>query len=267
LSKEPRALRVEDVHFSYDGKEAVAGVTLEIERGRYVSLIGPNGAGKTTLVRLLSGVLQPARGKVEILGRDARSMSRLEIARHVAVVPQESGIIFPFTAEEVVLMGRFPHLGPYGFEGEEDFAVAREAMRLTETRHLADRPIQELSGGERQRVIIARALAQEADILLLDEPTAFLDIKHQVEITALVRRLKTERDLTVVAASHDLNLAAAFSDSLVLLKDGKVFASGAPDRVVREDVLSQAYGTDVYVGEWEEGRFVAPRIKRIRREK
>ena len=266
MSEDCKALKTEDAHFSYDGEEALAGVTLEVERGRYVSLIGPNGAGKTTLLRLISGVLEPSRGKVEILGRDAAELTRREMARRVAVVPQETAIIFPFTAEEVVLMGRFPHLSPYGFESAGDLAVAREAMRLTETEAFAERAIQDLSGGERRRVIIARALAQEADILLLDEPTAFLDIKHQVEITALVQRLKKERDLTVVAASHDLNLAAAFSDTLVLLRRGKVFACGPPDQVVREEVLSEAYGTGVYVGEWEEGRFVAPRIRETRRQ-
>jgi len=166
-----------------------------------------------------------------------------------------------------VLMGRFPHLGPYGFEGREDFAAAREAMRLTGTESLASRPVGELSGGERQRVIIARALAQEAEVLLLDEPTAFLDLRHQVDIARLVGELKKRRGLTVVAASHDLTLAARSSDSLVLLKEGEVFASGAPDEVVREEVLSEAFETGVYVGEWEEGRIVAPRIKLLKESK
>ncbi len=262
------ALRARDVHFSYGGAgEAVSGITLDVAHGEYVWIIGPNGSGKTTFLRLLSGVLAPCAGRVEILGRDAAAMGALERARAVAVVPQGSAIAFPFTVEEVVLMGRFPHLGPYGFESAADIAVAREAMRVTQTARFADRAIQDLSGGEKQRVIIARALAQEADILLLDEPTAFLDIKHQVEITALVRNLKIEKNLTVVATSHDLNLASAFSDRLVLLKNGRVFATGGPDEILCEDVLSQAYDTDVYVGEWEEGRFVTPRIPEYRKSK
>jgi iron complex transport system ATP-binding protein len=254
-------LRAVDAHFSYNGKEAVAGVTLSVASGEYVTLIGPNGAGKTTLLRLLSGVLAPARGRVEIFRRESGKMSPLEVARRVAVVPQGSSIVFPFTVEEVVLMGRFPHLGPYGLEGKRDISAAREAMRITETEQFAERPIQELSGGERQRVIIARALAQEPEVLLLDEPTAFLDIKHQVEISTLVNRLRDEKKLTVVATGHDLNLAAAFSDRLVLLKEGRVFAEGTPGEVIREDVLAAAYEAPVQVREWEGGRFVAPRIK------
>jgi iron complex transport system ATP-binding protein len=260
-----RALKATDLHYAYGGRgaaEAVAGVTLAVERGEFVSLIGPNGSGKTTLLRLLSGALRPDEGRVEIFERDAARMSRREIARTVAVVPQDTTVTFAFTVEDVVLMGRFPHLGAYGFEGEHDFAVAREALTATDTLGFASRYIQDLSGGERQRVIVARALAQEADILLLDEPTAFLDIRHQVEISRLVRRLQGEKNLTVVAASHDLNLAAAFSDRLVLLKDGKVFADGTPAEVMRADVLEAAYETDVYVGNWEEGPFVVPRTRR-----
>lgn len=259
MNRAETALGAYDVRFAYDGEEAVGGVTLEVERGEYLSLLGPNGAGKTTLLRLMSGVLGPSSGRVEIFGRDVCQMRRLEVARSVAVVPQDATVAFAFTVEEVVLMGRFPHLGPYGFEGRRDLEAAHEAMRLTETLDFAERTIQELSGGEKQRVIIARALAQEANILLLDEPTAFLDIKHQVEITSLVKGLKNEKDLTVVAVGHDLNLAAAFSDRLALLKEGRVFAAGTPEEIIREEVLSKAYGTDVYVGEWEEGRFVAPR--------
>jgi iron complex transport system ATP-binding protein len=260
-----KALRAIDVHYSYGGAgtaEAVAGVTVEVERGEFVSLIGPNGSGKTTLLRLFSGSLKPRAGRVEVFERDAARMGRKELARTVAVVPQETSVAFPFTVEDVVLMGRFPHLGPYGFEGEHDFAVAREALAATDTLAFAARYIQDLSGGERQRVIVARALAQEADILLLDEPTAFLDIRHQVEITRLVRRLRDEKNLTVVTASHDLNLAAAFSDRLVLLKDGKVFADGAPGDVIREDVLEAAYETEVFVGKGQGGPFVVPRTRR-----
>jgi len=259
-----KALRAMNLRYSYGGRgavEAIAGVTLDVERGEFVSLIGANGSGKTTLLRLLSGALKGDEGRVEIFERDAARMTRREIARTVAVVPQDTTVAFAFTVEDVVLMGRFAHLSAYGFEGEHDFAVAREALRATDTLLFAERYIQDLSGGERQRVIVARALAQEADILLLDEPTVFLDIRHQVEISRLVRRLQMEKNLTVVAASHDLNLAAAFSDRLVLLKDGKVFADGTPAEVIRKDVLEAAYETDVYVGNWEEGPFVVPRTR------
>lgn len=262
------ALKAIDVHYDYGGAtggaavcEAIRGISVDIARGEFVSLIGPNGSGKTTLLRLLSGSLSPDRGTVEIFGRDARAMRRREAARKVAVVPQETSVAFAFTVEEIVLMGRFPHLGAYGFEGEHDLELAREAMKLTETLKFAGRSIQDLSGGERQRVIIARALAQEADVLLLDEPTAFLDIRHQVEVSRLVGNLKKEKGLTVVAASHDLNLAASFCDRLVLLKEGEVFAEGPPEEVIDESILGEAYETEVFVGNWEEGPFVVPRTR------
>ena len=256
-----RAIEAKEVSFSYEGKGpdfAVSGASLYVEKGEFVSLIGPNGSGKTTLLRLLSGVIRPSKGRVEIFGRDARRMPRREIARVVAVVPQETTSVFPFTVEEIVLMGRFPHLGPYGFEGQRDIEAAREAMRLTDTLQFAERHIEDLSGGERQRVVIARALAQGSEILLLDEPTVFLDIRHELEIATLVKDLQRERELTVVAASHDLNLAAAVSDRLVLLKEGRVCAEGRSADVLREDILSGAYETKVTVGALAGRPFVAP---------
>jgi len=254
------AIALKDVSFSYGARPALDGVTLFVERGSFVSLAGPNGSGKTTLLRLVSGYLKPRTGQIEVLGRDVRRMTRREAARAVAVVPQESSSIFPFTVEEIVLMGRFPHLGPYGFEGSRDIEAAREAMALTDTTDFASRYIEDLSGGERQRVIIARALAQGAEILLLDEPTAFLDIKHQIDIASLVKRLQREKGLTVVMASHDLNLAAAFSDSVLLLKHGKAFAQGTPREVLTERILSEAYGAGVIVGTLGGQPFVAPRF-------
>ncbi len=251
------------VSFAYSVVDAVRDVTLDVERASFVSLIGPNGSGKTTLLRLLSGVLSARAGTVEILGGDIRRMSRREVARRVAVVPQETSVVFPFTVEEVVLMGRFPHLGPYGLESKRDIEAAREAMEATDTTEFASRRIQELSGGERQRVIIARALAQGADILLLDEPTAFLDIKHQVDVATLVKRLQRELGLTIVMAGHDLNLAAAFSDSIVLMKSGRVFAAGAPADVIRPEILTSAYGTEVLVTQLNGRTLVAAAINPI----
>lgn len=255
------AVRAIDLHFSYDAKEAVSGVSLAVGTGQFVSILGPNGSGKTTLIRLLAGALSPAAGRVEIFGRDISRTPRREAARTIAVVPQGTDVVFPFTVEEVVLMGRFSRLGPYGFEGEHDLEVAREAMRLTDTHRFAARLINDLSGGERQRVIIARAIAQEPRILLLDEPTTFLDIRHQVEITALVRSLQSEKGITVVAASHDLNLSAAVSDRMVILKGGRVFAEGAPSEVMREEVLEAAYETRVCVEKGRGGLFVIPRFE------
>jgi iron complex transport system ATP-binding protein len=254
------ALSAANVSFSYDGTDAVSADSLAVAPGEFISLIGPNGSGKTTLIRLLAGVIPPKSGAVSLFGRDLRLVPRREIARSIAVVPQETSSVFPFTVEEIVLMGRFPRLGPYGFETKADLDVARDAMRLTGTLDFAARPIDELSGGERQRVIIARALAQEARVLLLDEPTAYLDLKHQVEISALVKSLQRSQSLAVVAASHDVNLAAAFSDRLVLLKSGAVFAQGSPRDVVTPAVLSAAYEIEVTVGTLDGAPFVAPRL-------
>lgn len=252
------AVTATDVYFAYGDDDAVSGVTFSAGEGEFVSLLGPNGSGKTTLLRLLSGVLRPRKGSVTLFGADIATMPRRSVARTVAVVPQETTSVFPFTVEEIVLMGRFPHLGPYGFEGERDVEAAREAMRLTDTLQLASRHIEELSGGERQRVIVARALAQEAGVLLLDEPTTFLDIRHQLDVAKLVKDLQHRRNLTVVAASHDLNLAAAVSDRFVLLSGGRVYAQGTADEVLTADVLGRAYGAAVETGRINGRPFVLP---------
>ena len=196
------------------------GISLAIDRGEIAGIIGPNGSGKTTLLKLLSKVLKQESGSIRLMGRDLASMKHKEIARIVGVVPQGTSIAFSFTVREVVLMGRSPHLGILQMEQEADLKIADNAMGLTDTLELADRNIDELSGGECQRVIIARALAQEPKIMLLDEPTSYLDINHQLEIFDLIKRLNKERDLTVVIVSHDLNMAAEYCDRLILLKDG-----------------------------------------------
>ena len=197
---------------------ALHDVTVVVPRGSLTGLLGPNGCGKTTLLKLLSGVLRPQRGTLTLDGRDISTVSRRDVARRVAVVPQETHPAFDYTAMEMVLMGRHPHLGTFQLEGPADFAIAREALVATGTAHLADRPYMTLSGGEKQRVVIASALAQSPDILLLDEPTASLDLGYQLEIAALLARLNRERGVTMVLATHDLNLAASLCDALVLLR-------------------------------------------------
>jgi iron complex transport system ATP-binding protein len=229
------------------------GLTFEVRTGEIVGVIGPNGSGKTSLLKLLARILRPQEGAVTLFGRAIADMQQVEVARTVALVPQESPILFPFTITEMVLMGRFPHhqvvggLGGLGWEGPEDIRLAEEAMKETDVAHLADRLINDVSGGERQRVIIARALTQQPRVLLLDEPTAFLDLHHQLDICRILRRLNEAWGLTVVLVSHDLNLASQYCDRLLLLKDGVVYRTGPPADVIRPEVLEAVYGCQVLV--------------------
>ena len=240
------SIEIRNLSFAYGARRVLDGVSLTVESGEMVGVLGPNGSGKTTLLKLLSGVLA-GRGAVKLAGRAIEGYSRTELSRLVAVVPQESEVHFPFTAAEIVLMARASHHGRLALEGGADLEAARRSMAETDTEPLADRWLHELSGGEKQRVMIARALAQEAEILLLDEPAAFLDLKHQLDAFALMRRLNAERGLTVVAALHDLNVAALFFPRLVLLSAGKIFRDGAPEDVLTADNIRAVYGVEVRV--------------------
>src|ERR1700704_2689584 len=216
-----------DVSFSYDRKarpivNVVDGVSLSVTRGAIVGLLGPNGSGKTTLLRLLSGTLTPDRGRVLLDGQPIAALARRVLAQRIAVVPQETHSAFDFSALEIVLMGRYPHLGAFELEGADDLAIARDALAATGTSGLESRRFATLSGGEKQRVVIASALAQASDVLLLDEPTASLDLGFQLDIAALLARLSRERGVTMVVSTHDLNLAATLCTALVLLKAGRV---------------------------------------------
>jgi cobalamin transport system ATP-binding protein len=240
-------LSCERVSFAYDAVEIVSAISCEILAGEIVGLLGPNGSGKSTLVRLMCGVRVPRAGRVTYDGRDLQTYGRDELARAIAVVPQETAIELPFSVLEVVLMGRSPYLGKFGFESAHDLAVARRAMEQTGVAALATREVHALSGGERQRVILARALAQEPRVLLLDEPTAFLDIKHQMAVYDLIKQLSHGQGLAVVAVLHDLNLAALYCDRLILLKAGQVFCQGTPNQVLTYANLKAVYETEVYI--------------------
>ncbi len=232
---------------SYNGDPVVRDLSFSLARGQFVGLVGANGSGKSTVVRALSRVLPPARGQVLLDGADIHRMSARELARRMAVVPQQVSVGFPFTAREVVLMGRAPHLSRFGMERERDYEIADRCLALTGVEAFADRPITNLSGGERQRCLIARALAQEPDVLLLDEPTAHLDINHQIEILDLLRALTAERGLATLVVLHDLNLASQYCDHLLLLAGGRLLAQGDPREVVSEEHIRAAYGADVQV--------------------
>jgi iron complex transport system ATP-binding protein len=236
------------VSFAYGTIEAIADLSFVVAPGEVWGLLGPNGSGKSTLIRLLSRVLSPRSGQIRFAGQDLHRYSRAELARQIAVVPQETTIELPFSVLEVVLMGRFPYLQGLGFERTQDLAIAYQAMEHTGVRNLATREIHELSGGERQRVILARALAQQPRMLLLDEPTAFLDIKHQVRVYDLIKNLSRQRSLTVVAVLHDLNLAALYCDRLALLKAGRLFCLGTPEQVLTYTNIKTVYDTEVYIG-------------------
>lgn len=225
----------------------IRDLSLAITPGEVVGLIGPNAAGKTTVIRLLSRVLVPSRGDILLAGLFASRLGRVAVARQVAVVPQDVPQGFPYTVEQLVLMGRFPHAPGRFFESREDVAIAREAMALTGVEALAAEPLERLSGGERQRVVLARALAQRPRLLVLDEPTAHLDLRYQAECVALLRRLHRDEGLGILLVSHDLNLAAEVCDRLLLMASGSVVSTGAPEDVMQEPVLEAVYGCRVVV--------------------
>jgi iron complex transport system ATP-binding protein len=241
-----QAIRTENLAFAYKDRPVLDGVSLSIERGEMVGILGPNGSGKTTLLKIFSAVLR-GRGEVKINNRSIESYGKRELSRLFAMVPQESQILFPYTVAEIVLMGRASYHSPLALEGKKDLEVARASMELTDSLSFSDRYLHELSGGEKQRVIIARALAQEPQILLLDEPSAFLDLKHQVQVFELMRRLNREHGLTIIAALHDLNLAALFFPRLVMLRDGKIYRDGTPRDVLTEDTIEEVYGIHVRI--------------------
>lgn len=228
-------------------RTALCGVSLSVAPGETVGLVGPNGSGKTTLIRAVTGSVTPVSGHVRLLGDDAAGLSQRRRALRAAVVPQEPKLPDAFTALEVVLMGRTPHLRLLQSEGPADLAAAERAMRATGTWEFAARPVGELSGGERQRVVLARALAQESPLLLLDEPTAHLDLGHQASVLGLMRRLCHEERRGILAVVHDLTLAAAYCDRLVLLSAGVVVAAGPPSQVLRPDALRAVYGASIDV--------------------
>jgi iron complex transport system ATP-binding protein len=250
------AYSLEDVTFSYSrGKRAeseavLKGLSCLILSGRVLGILGPNGSGKSTLLKLLARVYLPQNGTIDILGESLSGLSQLNVAKRVALVPQETLQVFPFTIAEMVLMGRSPHhqgWGGWHWEDSQDWAVAQNAMEELDVAQLGDRLVTEVSGGERQRAVIARALVQEPQILLLDEPTAFLDLHHQLDIARIIKRLNRERGLTVILVSHDLNLASQYCDQVLLLNQGRLAAMGSPQTVIKPEVIEAVYGCSVLV--------------------
>jgi iron complex transport system ATP-binding protein len=244
----------------------VDDVSVSLASGALTGILGPNGSGKTTLLRLLSGTRHPTAGRVLIGDRPLDELSRREAARQIAVVPQETTLAFEYSALEIVLMGRHPHLGLFTVEGPDDVRLAQEAMAATGTSHLAGRLFHQLSGGEKQRVVIAAALAQSAQLLLLDEPTASLDLGYQLEVSSLLTRLNREHGITMAISTHDLNLAAAICRDLILMRDGRVVAMGPTGDVLTPENVRRLYDVeaDVHVHE-DTGHVTVVPVRRVAR--
>jgi iron complex transport system ATP-binding protein len=240
-------LRLEHISFAYRDQPVIRDVNLEIPSGCFLSLIGPNGSGKTTLLRLMSRVLDPQQGCVCFDGKALSSLTARDLAQSMAVISSEQFFEFPYPVTEIVAMGRYPYLKRLQQMSHKDSQVIDEALRLTDVRHLRNRPISHLSSGERQRVLIARAIAQQPKILILDEPNAHLDIHHQIAIFELLRSLNREHQMTIVAVLHDLSSAAAYSETIVLLHEGKVVKTGRPEVVITRELIHETYGVTVDV--------------------
>ena len=271
-SPEPRGVGVrietEAVGFRYAGETALEDVSLRVEPGEVVGLLGPNGSGKSTLIKILSGILSQYEGSARVDGVEVRTARRKDLASKLAVVPQETSFGFPFTVLQTVLMGRHPHLAGLAFETQRDVELARAALDRCGAARLEGRTIQELSSGERQRVVFARALAQEPQALLLDEPASFLDIRHQTELYDLVRELAMTDGTAVLTVLHDLNLAAEYCDRIYLLRQGRVAAAGGTADVLTYANLTTVFETEVYVdtNDLTGQLLVVPLSGRVRRE-
>ncbi len=240
-------LRINNIACRYDAANVLENIDFSAKGGDFIGVVGPNASGKSTLLKSISKVLKPHTGVVLLNEKDVHTLKSAEIAKNLAVVPQESVISFAFTALEVVLMGRTPHLNRFEMESRQDLAIAQKSMELTNTWYLAERPIDTLSGGEKQRIIIARALTQEPRVLLLDEPTDHLDINHQIEILDLIKRLSKEKEMVVIGVFHDLNIVSQYCDRLILLHKGRIFAAGGAGDVLTGENIEKVYGVKVTV--------------------
>ncbi len=252
------ALDLQNNSLSYNGNKVVDSVSFSAVAGEFFMILGPNGAGKSSLLKLIAGIESSPSGHIDILGSPKTNYSARDLAKVVALVAQQAPIDFPFSVAETVLMGRSPHLGLLGIEGERDYELAAEAMSFTGVEQFADRRLDQLSGGERQRVMIARAICQEPRIILLDEPTTALDPAHQLKIMDLMERFRQEKKTTVIMVSHDLNLAALYSDRLLLMKNGRVVVIGTPSEVFVPEFIEKSYECELLIDENPVGK--VPRV-------
>jgi len=251
-------ITTKDLSFGYNGRKVIDNITLRIEGAKITGILGPNGAGKSTILKLLGGYMKADAGKIFIDGKDIRFISAREKSKIISFVAQNYNFSFPYSCYDFVMMGRFPYLGYLGFEKEEDTKITEEAMIVTNTEYLKDRMINTLSGGEAQRVLIAQAIASRAPVLFLDEPVNHLDIKYQIEILDLIKKLKLEKSMTIVMVIHDLNLASTYCDEVIILKNGSLYTQGAPAEIITQDNIFNVF--DVNVKHIKEGKnnFIFP---------
>lgn len=252
---------LQDISYSYtvknqkqDNEFTLDDINLKVEHGEFITVLGQNGSGKSTLLRIIGGSIIPKQGKAMLNGRELRHYSRKSIARSIAVVPQASVTIFPFSVYEIVMMGRTPYLNMWGYESAEDKKIVNEALEMVEISHLRHKGINEVSGGEAQRAYIARAIAQQPGLILLDEANSHLDIKHQISIFNLIRELNTGRKMTVIAISHDLNMAGYYSNRIILMKNGRIHMDDSVSNVLTEENILQVFGVDSRVEVLPSGR-------------
>ncbi len=255
------AIAIHSLSYSYGNASVLSTISFKVEQGLFFTVIGPNGSGKSTLMKILAGILKFKKGKISIAGKSIKKYSGRELARHVAYVPQTVSAEFPFTVKELVLLGRSPHQGMLGINSEKDHLIAEQAMDFTDTMALSKKKIDQISGGERQRVFIARAVCQQPEIMLLDEPASSLDLAHQVRLMDLLERLKNETGITIIMVSHDINLAAMYSDTIILIKNGSVIKQGTATEVITPSILDDIFGCSFTVDTNPAGN--CPRISPI----
>ncbi|MGH4052675.1 MAG: heme ABC transporter ATP-binding protein [Clostridium sp.] len=239
-------IHINNLSFSFD-QEVLKDININIETGKFYTILGPNGSGKTTLLRILSKSLNMDKGEIFIDEKELYQIKPKQLAKEMSVVSQSTEIEFDFSVQGIVLMGRTPHISRFCSESEKDIEIAKTAMEMTNTWELRNKSINALSGGERQRVVVARAIAQETKIILLDEPISHLDIHHQIEIMNQLKQLNQNKNITIIAVLHDLNIAAAYSDHMILMHDKVVYKDGTPEEVLTKEVIRKVYGLDVYI--------------------
>ncbi|MBT7476085.1 MAG: ABC transporter ATP-binding protein [Nitrospina sp.] len=258
----PALMKLENISFAYETLPVLKDISLSTREQDFIGLIGPNGSGKSTLLKIMGAILKPDSGSVQFKESSLPKINKKLFAQSVSWIPQDHPMVFPFKVSEIVLMGRHPYLSPLSFESEEDFEISRRAMETTMTSQFADRYFNEISGGEKQRVMIASALAQDPEMMLLDEPTAALDLKYQIQILSILKSLNARHKMTLVMAMHDLNLASSFCNRLILLDEGQIVRDGTPEQVLKKDILEQVYGIEVDLGSHDGSIRVHPVISR-----
>ena len=254
-------LSVKNLSYDYNHSESVLqNISFDVHQGELIAILGPNGAGKTTLLKILTGLLETHVGQVIYRSKDLSNLTLQERSYRISYVAQSEEIFLPYTVKQIVMMGRAPYLGIMGFEKKEDLEIVHEAMSLTEVTEMANRSIQEISGGERQRVFLARALAQQTPVILLDEPTSHLDLHHQIHFFQLLKKLQSEKNLTIIATLHDLNLAALFADRCLILKRGCVMGYGKTSDTFQSELLSSVYDCSLSVTTLDGKKWVRPNL-------